>query len=179
MKIDELTETIDKKVAAYRSKYASGTRLELEALNREVVALQAQRSKAIAEGCSKCPSCGAPPIGLLQTIVVAGEPHDGYEIGCPVCLDHRAKATELTAARALWEIGPTVPEERDEAGNVTKRAKRGWISPQGRSIERVGSSIVSTVDGQKIDWSKQTRSPVERRRLSVALRGVGSAIKIG
>jgi hypothetical protein len=154
--INTLTDKINAKVAEYRANYETGSRADLDTLNREVLAFQQQRGVAIAEGCSACPSCGEQPVGMIQKLVVSREEVDGFEIGCQHCLDHRAKGTDLAGARAAWERGPSSPEERDGNGAITKRAVRGWVKPDGRKLVKTASGILSTLsNGTTINWSSK------------------------
>ena len=167
--VNELTDTINAKTAEYRSKYETGTRAELEALNQDVVAMQRKRAAMIAEGCSHCPSCGSKPLGLLQQLVVDREPVDGFSIGCELCLDHCATGVSLEDTRKAWEAGPRVPAKTDDNGTVVNRASGGWRVPRdGRQLVQTEGGIVSVLSGgQTINWSKPM-DPGSRRKLARA-----------
>lgn len=167
--VNALTDTINAKVAEYRSKYSDGSRAELEALNQQVVEMQRTRAAMIAEGCSPCPSCSSAPLGLIQKLVVDREPVDGFSIGCELCLDHCATGVSLEDARKAWEAGPRVPEQVDDNGAVVKRASGGWRVPRdGRQLIQTNGEIVSILaDGRKINWAKPM-APDQRRKLAKA-----------
>lgn len=175
--VNALTDRVNVLTAEYRAKYEKGSRAELEALNAEVVKLQLERQAGIAAGCSPCPSCGEQPIGAIQVMVVSREVHDAFEIGCVHCLDHRAKATDLASARALWEKGPSEPAVVDANGATTKRAVRGWITPSdGRTLTKTDKGIVSTLaDGKTINWSA-TMTLVQRGKLARAARAASPMV---
>jgi hypothetical protein len=174
--VNALTDRIDALTREYRAGYETLSRAKLDELNREVVALQAERDAAIAAGCSPCPSCGAPPQGMIQKLVVNNQARDGFEVGCRTCLDHRAKGLDLAGARAAWERGPSVAAVLDETGATVKRAVYGWTQPSdGRTIEKTEQGIVSTLaDGRQLKHG-QKLTVEQRRTLARAARAVSPA----
>src|SRR5688572_27209523 len=75
-------------------------------LTKQVKALRQELSDGISEGSNSCPDCGAMPIGLRHIHVsfpngVKREIHS-FEVGCPVCKDHRSLGETPQEAVAAW-----------------------------------------------------------------------------
>jgi hypothetical protein len=170
--IHDLTAAINAKLGEYRAGGDGLTVAKARELTTTINALQQQRSKAIADGCPPCPSCGAQPLGMVQVIEIDREPHDAFEVGCPHCGDHRAKDTSLDRCRQKWALGPSTDAEHDDNGVQLRAAVRGWVKPKGgRKIERHPEhGIVSTAaDGTVVKW-RGDHDVRTRRRLALALR---------
>lgn len=91
--------------AAYHAALPTATRAELERLAALHKAALAALSVAIRGDAKSCPTCGAPPHGMLQEIAVRRSKVRGYGIGCLGCKDHYAEGFTQAEAAANWNAG--------------------------------------------------------------------------
>jgi hypothetical protein len=170
--VQALTDKINalRKEAQDGEKNGTLTTKRSRELNDAIVKLQAERSAGIAHGCPPCPSCGTPPVGMVQNMALNNQPVEGFEIGCPHCVDHRAASIDLGSTRKAWERGPVA---------------RGWRPPpSGRKLEKGEKGFVSVLpNGQKIDWSAkmtpQERNKARRRAMAATPLEATKAPKTG
>ena len=106
---------------------------KMRAAQARISAAQHERAAAIAQGCSVCPTCKAPPIGMPQSVAINRRPVFGFEIGCATCKDHRAFGLDLQSAHRAWERGPNHPQ--------------GWRAPESVAAEERsdrGENLITT-----------------------------------
>jgi hypothetical protein len=112
--------------ARYREIVNTAPAAEGNAASNEVKDALAELAAAIVDGAAPCsgPCGGATPHGLEQPYKLKGQTKIGFEIGCTVCVDHRAFGTTHAEAIENWNAQEYINNAKAQAHVDAVEAKR-------------------------------------------------------
>lgn len=119
-KVAELFADLKAKRAEHQAKYDTASRKELHDIHLEVKALGDAISAAITDGSEPCETCKGKPLGLIQEVAIKAAAVPYFEVGCPVCPDHRAQGFTIDQAVEKWNaetyLAPKAKELAPDGG---------------------------------------------------------------
>lgn len=121
---------------AYQAISNTASREDRRAASDKVRELSKRLQLAIASGANPCPTCGSQAIGMTQPYKVRGVSHDGYEVGCPQCLDHAAFGVTPEAAVAAFNAGVESWRNPQRAAVYAKAVASGMTPGQAAAVAK-------------------------------------------